>query len=224
MMNSFRRRARLRTVLLAALLIAPAGCAVLGVAASALPSPPIKPRVVLANNSVGVMVWADRAIRVSWPTLQRDVGARIQYNLKTAQDDKDHKEMLNVTFPYPAESFVRWQRDHPGFDAAPITDIAPRLHVQRLIYVEFDAFDTRSPNSVALYRGSAQATLKVYAVPAGATVASELYQEKISVTYPKASTEDGRPDSSDAAMYNGTFGLLADEIAKRFVEHPAEVN
>ena len=51
------------------------GCAILGVAASAMPPPTIQPRYTgLAGQKVGVMVWTDPGIRIDWPTLQIGTG------------------------------------------------------------------------------------------------------------------------------------------------------
>lgn len=214
------RRATLALLAILAPLAA-AGCAALGVAANAMPKPPIPPKVVLAGKSVGVMVWADRGLRTAWPNVQENLGGGVQQRLLVAQEAKQ-KELEFITFPFPAASFVRWQRDNPEAEYEPITTVAPRLHVQRLIYVELNALETRSSNAMALYRGSADASLKCFAVDDPTKPATLLYEERITVKYPKSSTDDGRPDSTDEKMYVGALTSLADEIAKRFVEHPAE--
>lgn len=195
------------------------GCAVLGIAASAIPQPPVPASVVLANNTVGIMVWCDRGLRVDWPSLQKDIGAGVQTRLLESQKNKAD-ELENVTFPFPAESFVRWQKDHPGYEAEPITEVATRLHVSRLIYIELDSLSTRTSLAMAMYRGTASATLKVIEVNNG--VAKISYEEKISVHYPKHSTDEGSPDGNDSRMYVGTVTELADQIALRFVEHPSD--
>ncbi|RYG67529.1 hypothetical protein EON77_16405 [bacterium] len=199
------------------------GCAVLGVAANAMPKPPVKPKVVLAGQSVGIMVWTDRGLRAAWPNVQSDLGGGVQFRLTdTIAKDPKNKELAGVTFPYPAASFVRWLRDRPEAEFEPIANVAPRLHVQRLIYVELNSLETRSSNAMALFRGSADATVKCFAIDDPAKPATLLYEERIKVTYPKTSTDDGRPDSTDQKMYVGTLTALADELAKRFIEHPAE--
>ena len=42
------------------------------------------------------------------------------------------------------------------------------------------------------------------------------------MVYPKKINDEGRPDGSDGKMYAGALNFLADDIAKRFIEHPAE--
>jgi hypothetical protein len=211
----------IRRLALASVLFA-AGCQALGIAANAMPRPPVPPKVVLANNTVGVMVWCDRGLRVDWPSIQKDLGNGVQVRLLEAQKAKA-KELDNVTFPFPTESFIRWQRDHPGSEYEPITTIAPRLHVSRLIYVEITDLSTRSTQTMALYRGSARATVKVIECPPGASAGTVIYEEHdVRVVFPKKSNEEGRPEGTDEKMYVGTMTFLADELAKRFVEHPAE--
>lgn len=199
--------------------VASSGCAILGVAANAIPLPPIPASVVLANNSVGIMVWCDRGIRVDWPTVQKDLGAGVQVRMMESIKNKS-KDLENVTFPFPAESFVRWTKEHPGFDAEPITEIAKRLPVTRLIYIEITDLATRSSHAMAMYRGTATAVIKVVAV--NGSTAQIIHEQTINVHFPKHSTDEGSPDGNDGKMYAGTVTELADQIALRFVEHPPE--
>lgn len=202
-----------------AAMVGVSGCAILGVAAQAIPQPPVPAKVILANHTVGVMVWCDRGLRVDWSTIQKDLGAGVQTRLLESQKNKA-KELENATFPFPAESFVRWQKEHPGFEAEPITEVAKRLHVSRLIYIEIDDLTTRTTHAMAMYRGRASATLKVIAVEDG--YSKVIHQEKINVHYPRHSTEEGSPDGTDEKMYLGTMVSLADQLALQFVEHPAD--
>ena len=215
-------RLRCSAAMLSFLVLAPGGCQILGVAANAMPKPPVPAKVELANNTVGVMVWCDRGLRIDWAGIQKDLGSGVQIRIQEAVNAKA-KEVLNVTFPYPPESFIRWQKDHPGSEAEPITSVAARLHVSRLIYVEVQSLSTRSSTAMALYRGSATASIKVVAVEPNATVGKIIYEEQnIRVTFPKHSTDDGRAEGNDQRMYGGTMTFLADALAKRFVTHEAE--
>ena len=211
--------------LLVALLLLPAGCQVLGIAANAMPKPPVPAKVVLAGNTVGVMVWCDRGLRIDWPSLQKDLANGVQVRIAEAVKAKA-KEVAGVSFPFPVESFIRWQKDHPGSEAQPITSVAAQLResrITRLIYVEVQSLSTRSSSAMALYRGTATASLKVIAIEPDATVGKIIYEEpNIRVVFPKHSTDDGRAEGNDNHMYAGTMTFLADAIAKRFVEHPAE--
>src|SRR5881394_994935 len=69
------------------------GCALLGVAAYKLKPPDtIKPQYMnLVNQRVGVMVWADRGLRIDWPALQLDLGNGIDQKLHAQTLDEKGK-------------------------------------------------------------------------------------------------------------------------------------
>ncbi len=196
------------------------GCGALGALAGKMPRAPVKAEYSLAGKSVGVMVWADRGVLIDWPSIQLDLAGGIQARLIEAQKAKS-EDLKESTFPVMPASIIRWQREHPGYEAESITEVASRLGVQRLIYVEITRFGTRAGNSVNLFRGSATVTLKVIEVnESKGKIAHE--QPDISTFFPKTSTPDGSPNGTDSAMYVGTVQRLADELAKRFVEHPED--
>ena len=203
------------------------GCAALGVAAYKLAPPEtIHPQYTnLVNQTVGVMVWADRGIRIDWPTLQLDLANNIQNKLKAVQIDKDQKKnaipLTGTTFPYPAASIVRYQKDHPEIEALPIGDIAPRLGVNRLIYVEVQSFSTRSDSSVDLYRGTARAIVKVFEIEDGkATMAHEW--NNVDASYPPKSPPEGQPGIGDGRTYAGTVDTMGTQVAHLFVPYQVE--
>src|SRR5215210_3914390 len=69
------------------------GCQVIGVAAQALPPPTVVPNYKgLAGQTVGVMVWADRGMRIEWQALQLDLANTIQSNLQQAAGPKTRKK------------------------------------------------------------------------------------------------------------------------------------
>ena len=202
------------------LLALPAGCSVLGLAANAMPQGNVPARYDgLANHSVGVLVWVPRGLEVDYPALRLDLVRGIQTRLQRAQ--KEGKgELKNATFPHAPASMVRFQQDHPELERSPIVGVAPRLKVQRLIYVELENFQTRSDQSVELYRGSAAASVRVVAIEDG--VGKVVYEESGgSVKFPPSAPAEGIPNASDAAIYRGTTDLLAQAIAQRFYAHPA---
>src|SRR5215207_4780332 len=141
------------------------GCHIIGVAAYKLKPPEtVQPKYMgLENQSTGVMVWADRGLRIDWPTIQLDLANSVQKKLIDFQKGKgrESKTLGGTSFPVLPASIVRYQKDHPEIEAMPITDIAPRLGAKRLIYVELEDFATRSDQQLALYRGTGNATVKV---------------------------------------------------------------
>src|SRR5437879_2754394 len=138
------------------LVFAVSGCAALGVAAYKLaPAATIKPKYTnLTNQTVGVMVWTDQGIRIEWPKLQLDLATSIDHKLKEQTTDAKGKPkaktLLGATYPVQPGSIVRYQMDHPEVEAMAIADVAPRLGVSRLIYVEIEDFATRSEQAADL--------------------------------------------------------------------------
>src|SRR5262249_21367891 len=131
------------------------------IAAKALPADTVKPKYVgFASQSVGVMVWTDRGVQVDYPSLGLDLANSVQRKL--AEETKNKKEELKGTFfPVQPASIARYQIDHPTLDFKDVTEVAPKLGVTRLIYLEVEDFGTRAPASVELYRGSMSTSLKV---------------------------------------------------------------
>ena len=217
---TIRRRHLVELLLLLPLIALPAGCSVLGLAANAMPQAPVPARYNgLAGHSVAVLVWVPRGLAVDYPALRLDLVTGVQARLQRAQK-AGKGELKNATFPHAPASLVRFQEDHPELERSPIVNVAPRLKVQRLIYVEVENFQTRSEQAVELYRGSATISLRVVAVDGGA--AKVVYEEAGgSVTFPPSAPAEGLPDASDAKIYRGTTGLLAQVIAERFYAHPA---
>ena len=203
------------------------GCAAFGIVAAALPKPPIKPVYTgLQGQSIAVMVWADRGIRIDYPRIALDTATGIQNRLATPVDDKGKtkpmpSELKGAKFPYIPASVVRFQMEHPETDGMAITDVAPRLGVSRLIYVEIEQFQTRSDSAVELFRGTMVGTLRVVEVTNG--VAKVAYEENdVRIDFPKKAREEGVPELGDVKTYAGTVSLFAQQVAHRFIEHPAE--
>jgi hypothetical protein len=195
------------------------GCQLLGVLASKAPDPTVGPKYKgLANQKVGVMVWADRATSIDWPHLQLDVTRGIQARLSDAAHAKNPPaELKGTTFVAP-ESVVRYQQDHPEIETESVTDIAPRIDITRLIYLEINQFSTRPEESLELYRGSLSGNLKVVEVVNGR--AKIAYQEdNIKVVYPEDSPEEGIPGGDDLQMYEKTLDAFSTQVANRFLTH-----
>jgi hypothetical protein len=212
MNRSFHRWALLSLPLLCT------GCLVLGVAASKMPPPTVLPKYTnLAGQSVGIMVWADKAVLIDWPSIRLDLASALQKRLQSSKD----KEMKGAVFPVQPASIIRWQQDHPEHDGSPVQMIAPRLGVSRLIYIELENFTTRSDLAVDLFRGSATATVKVVEVEDGK--ADTAYNEQnVAATFPPKAPKEGIPNAGDYKIYNGTMDALATQISHIFLRYEQE--
>lgn len=172
----------------------------------------------LTEQSVGVMVWADRGIRTDWPSIQLDLANMVQDDLQRSGAD----EVKGTSWPVQAASIVRYQRDHPEVEGMPITDVAPRLGVSRLIYIEVESFATRSEESLQMYRGSAAVTLQVIEIAPGGQAKAAYQEADIRAIYPPKSTPEGVLNASDPLIYRGIVGAMATEVVNHLTTHEVE--
>jgi hypothetical protein len=212
---------RAASSLLGLMLLALNGCNVVGVLAQAMPRDTIPPAYTkLAGQTVVVYVWADRGVRIDWPDIQFNLTSGVQSKLQEAQK-ADPIEIKDAKFPLGAASVARFQEDHPELESEPITRIAPMLNASRVIYVEISSFQTRSNDSVELYRGSITAIVKVLEVKDG-KVSTGFEDRNVAAVFPPKSPEEGVADLSDEIVYQGTIKELATQIAIRFIHHSDE--
>ncbi len=206
-----------------ALLLAGGGCNIVGaVAAKTIPQTEPPKYVGLQGQTAAVMVWADRAVRIDWERIQLDTSAAIQGALQARAKSKN-SEIAGVQFPLQPASVVRFQRDRPHLETAPVTEFAPDLGVSRLIYVELEQFSTRSDFSAQMFRGTAVATLKVIEIDPQTREARVAYEENgVRVGFPEKGREEGEVAGNDAVFYGGTIRALAEAVADKFVT--TEVN
>ena len=213
------RRAIASAGLLLTLLMTASGCQAIGLASRALPAPQIQPKYEkLAGQSIAVMVWADRGLRIDYPRIQLDLAGTIQKDLQTSKA----KQMKEATWPWPPESVARYQRDHPEIEGLPVVEVAPRIpNITRLIYIEIDDFATRSDMHVELYRGRINGTIKVVEISDGeATLAYE--EQNVTTLFPRQSPREGLPNVNEMEIYAGTLREFATEVVHRFVPYTEE--
>lgn len=208
--------------MMAAVLAAAAGCAIVGVAAHALPPPTIQAAYKgLRNQTAAIMVWADAGVRMDFNNIQVDIARSLQKKLTYDKKTLDVDELLGLTWPVDPVRIVRYQHDYPQVNSAPVTSVAPKFGVSRLIYVEIQSVQTRSDVSVDLFRGTIVGALKVIEVENGkAKVAYE--ENNIRAIFPPKSPEEGVPNADDYRIYLGVLNEFTTELAKRFIPHPAE--
>ena len=198
------------------------GCNVIGVISRAAPSPIIKAAYTgMAGQKVGVMVWTDRAMAIDWPTLQLDLARGINGRLDLKSKEKNHpKELEGTTFVMP-ESVLRFQRDHPETETQSITDVAPRMDITRLIYIEVEQFSTQPGESNDLLRGSINANLKVIEIANGhGKIAFQ--KEGIAIKYPEKGQPEGSPNLNPLTVYEETIKAFSTEVVHQFVPYQEE--
>jgi hypothetical protein len=178
----------------------------------------------LKGRSAAVMVWADVRIRAEYNQIQVDLARLVQERLveKTKPGrDKEAAALAGATFLDP-RSVVRYQREHPELDGLPIQDVAPRLGVRRVIYVELEDFSAHSARSILLLKGEAKATLRVVEVDEGRRAKVVFDEPGLTANFPHNAPEGvmASDKMTVRTVYEGTLAQLADRIAVRFADQP----
>lgn len=194
------------------------GCALFAVFASAVPKSEDAKYKGLAKQRVAVMIWADRATRVDFQTLQLDLGNTIQSILLSKASEDDVKD---IQFPYEVRSVIRFQKEHPELEGRNAAESAQRMSgITRMIYVEIGDFTTRSDTAVQLMRGSMATNVKVVEISGGkAKVAYEANNLR-SIFPPKQ--KEGVIDVPEQTIYAGTVQAMGQQIAELFYGHVIE--
>ena len=174
-----------------------------------------------ANQSVGVMAWADDATRFEHDALVLDVTHGISAKLQGAQA-RNATELKGTTFPRSAgpDAVYAFQSNHPEAAAEPIIDVAPRLGVSRLIYVEISNFNLHSGAVQELARGNLSGTVQV--VEVSGRNAKVVFSDSVQANFPEQSPDEGMPGLADRDTYIGTVDSFCTAVVGKFVSHPAE--
>jgi hypothetical protein len=175
----------------------------------------------LKGQHCAVMVWADWRTRTEYNQIQLDTArlltGKLQEQLK-AQDSGKKADAVATHFTLPA-SVVRYQREHPEIYTVPVTEVAPRLNVTRLVYIELEDFSAQSAESIMILKGFAKATLRIVEVADGK--AKVVFEEAgITAHYPPDAPEGVMPTEKITVrtIYEGTLDLLTDKLAVRIKE------
>jgi hypothetical protein len=173
----------------------------------------------LAGQTCGVVVWADDGVIDDYRTIQLDTAKALQVKLQEAEKVKI-KEVTGITW-IPAEQLLQYQENHADMNGEAAEEIAPRLGVTRLIYIEVQEFQTHPADSPDLWRGNMVANVEVIEVSDGK--AKVAFAERgISVVSPKNCPVEGLPDLNDTAVYAATLDSFTSELGKRFVPHESD--
>lgn len=213
-------RPALASVLLSVLMVPSlSGCAVFAQIAGAIPNVEKPNYKNMANQSVAVMVWAEESgVRVEWPRIHLDLAGMVQSKLQKMQKEYKPDELKLTRFPVSAASVAKYQEEHPEIAAQSIEEVAPKLGVSRVIYIEIHVFQTRPDQANELFRGTMSGSVRVIEVVNGKG-RETFNDDSIRVTYPRSSTDEGLPAIGDFAIYNGTLDGFAEEVCKKFLPH-----
>lgn len=197
------------------------GCQIGAIVGRAIPQSVHAQYSGLAGQEVAVMVWAPRAIRIDYPRLMPDIAEGIQNDLQEKARQKQKQELKGTTFPWQPRSVIRFQKEHPELEGAPITTYAHRISgISRLIYVEISDFSTRSDAAVQLLQGSISANVKVVEIADGSSrIAYE--NPSVQLTFPPRRPQ-GVINVPEEVIYSGTVRGLSRQVAELFYGHVIE--
>lgn len=229
-MDLFPRPARLAlTLALAGLcLTSLTGCNIIGALAQVVPPPDVGAAYTnLKGQTVGVLVWVDHGPKIDYPSLQADVAKSLTAKLTEMTQPKDKKgkpvpELAGVQYLNPM-TVIRFQEDHPELEGLPPTDVATRLGVTRVIYVEVKDFRTHAPDSPDIFKGLLSASVEVLEVTPGPNkVATPGYTNpSMEVEYPPDRPEGlAIGDTSAQTLYDKTVDEFTDQVSLLFIRHP----
>jgi len=207
--------------LVALALLACCACDTVGVVASKVVGEEDVPASYpgLKGQRVGVLVWADAGIVIDHPRIFADIADSLQSKLQQAKD-AGVKELTDTKF-LPNNQILRFQDAHPESQSDSAEQIALKLPLTRLIYVEVASLSIHPNDSLDLSRGEAVANVKVVEVADGK--AKSVYEnDNISGVYPPNSPPEGMPGLDDETVYHKSIDALTTELAKLFITHPSD--
>jgi hypothetical protein len=206
-------------VVVLAMALCAGGCTLLASIAAGLSPDPVDPPSYtgLAHQKCGILVLVDLGTQFEHPDFERDVARSLQEKLQKAIDVKT-KEIEGLTL-VDSRSVAQYMLDHPELQSAPITTIAARLPMSRLIYIDVDDFSTRSKETPDLYRGSLIAKVSVVEIANGKPTVP-FTTDPIKVVYPPHTPEAGTTGQDDDKLYAQTIDAFTTKCAELFLPHP----
>jgi hypothetical protein len=229
-MRKYARQVGAAALLTSLLLTCVNGCNVIGALGQAMPEPPVAAEYSgLKEQTVGVMVWVDRGASIDYPMLQSEIakGLTTKLSALTTPAEKKAKpmpELIGIRYRDPLE-IIKFQDNHPELAGLPPKDLAMRLGVTRVIYIEITDFALHSPESPDIFKGSVAANVQVLEVTPGPNnkVATIAYSDpNMDTNYPKESGGVPFEDATPGQVYQKTVDEFTTDLALKFFKHPGD--
>jgi hypothetical protein len=219
--NQSQQAGSILKMLLGLALLTCCGCDAVGVVASKVVGESDVPASYpgLKGQTVGVLVWADAGIVIDHPRVFADLADSLQSKLQQAKD-AEAKELKETKF-LPSNQILRFQDAHPESQSDSAEQIALKLPVTRLIYIEVASLSIHPNSSLDLSKGEAVANVKVVEVD-GKKAKSVYENDNVSGIYPPNSPPEGLPGLDDETVYHKSIDALTTELAKLFITHPPD--
>ncbi|MCC6321504.1 MAG: hypothetical protein IT438_08745 [Phycisphaerales bacterium] len=156
----------------------------------------------LADKNFAVIVAADRAIQADYPDIMSVITGEVTRRLA------DPKNAVGAAGMVAAEDVLKFQYQQPSWVTLSPTQIAEKLGVERLVFIDLQEFRLTDPGNPYLWNGRASASISVAETEndLGVTTA---FREFISVKYPD------NDSSSPQEIPSSTVQIV---LLKRFVD------
>lgn len=222
----FACRGWVALVAVATLAMASSGCSILGVAVAKGSRPMVTPayKGTLVNQSVAVMVAADRPTQREHQRIQLDLAENINAKLMAMTAKGDVSEVKGTQYPRASapDAVFTFQRNYPQYEWEPVTTVAPMLGVTRVIHIEIDQFTLHADNVLELYRGQMSGRLKVVEVTDGnPKTAKVAFEDRIVSGQEAKEVRTGSGAGDARSTYVSTLNAFAGEAIGRLVTHEA---
>ena len=208
---------RLVTILgLSTTVLLTSGCNLIGFAAHVIAGGEASKKVrVLAeyrgleNKKIAVLVSTDEYTLFDYPqapiTVCRSVSARLAANI----------EGVEIVDPRQLDTF---QKANPFWITLPYAELAQRLQVDRIVYVELVQYRLHEPGNSYLWKGTIVANVSV-AEARSTTTGQFAYSTTVQAQYPDGPV--GMLHGDDQTVELGLIQLFAQEVVHRFQDHDA---
>jgi len=162
----------------------------------------------LEGKSIAVLVNASPNTAYSHPyaqaAIRQSVSGRLLQDMPSVQ----------VVDPRQLQQF---QNDNPYWSTLPNNELARRLHVDRIIYIDLSRYQTHEPGNAFLWQGVISANVGVAEVEA-ADPSSFVFSTTLEARYPQ-SRSVGVVDSDDATIQLGMISRFSRALVNLFHDH-----
>ena len=156
----------------------------------------------LTGKSFAVIVAADRSIQSDFPSIIPVVTLEMTSRLS---------KFSGASGVLPASEVLKYQSQHPGWIAKPLSELATDLAVDRVVYIDLQDFSLTDPGNPYIYNGVAAGTAHIVEVESP-TPSEFAFGEHVRVKF---------PDISGVSPTQMPRNNVLSELARRFIERSA---
>jgi hypothetical protein len=164
----------------------------------------------LDNKTAAIVIYTAEANMDEFPGAREDISAFI---------DKQMKLHLPTTRLVNYKEVINWQEDTLNWFAMPEKEIGKHFSVDRVIYIEVLAYESRAEQAYGDLQGHVRANCKVFEVDTPGIAPA--WTGVIDVKWPKDRPADGT-QTTEMAVRSRTLALFAQDLIGHFYDHKEE--